>query len=329
MSDRAIVRQIFQNKALLLGATTPFSSEITGMGSGKGVFAYLLEITLNVVIGTGTGAIAEGELNIIRNIQLSTDIDKQSHSAAGRALYRSAHFEKGFAPVKDAIAAATATYRVQIPLLFSDENSMNPYDSILSTRRYKAAELLITMGTIADLLTSPGTATVTATASLSVIETRGILEEWQQPEVYPFYKQLPAVAHTALNFPISRQADLRLRRLLWMSGTSPVAGVPFSGTPVDDSINKISIEHNYGYEFEKVLRQQLADDNTRESGLVSARPAGWYLLDFMKDGDLMNALATDDAILSKLEMNWETESGTAANINPLANFAQALKPIAY
>lgn len=327
MSDRAIVRQIFQNRALLLGATTPISAEITGMGSGKGVFAYLLEITLTLVVGTGTGAIAEGELGIIRNVQFSTDIDKQSHNAAGRALYRTAHFEKGIAPNRDVIAASNGTYRVQIPLIFSDENSLNPFDSILSTRRYKAAELFITLGTIADLLSSPGTATVTATCSLSAVETRGVLEEWQQPEVYPFYRQLPAVSHAALNFPISRQADLRLRRLLWMSGTSPVAGVPFSGTPVEDSINRISVEHNYGFEFEKVLRQQLADDNIREGRLITARPVGWYMLDFMKDGDLANSLNTDDAILSKLEMNWEVESGTAANINPLANFAQALKPI--
>jgi hypothetical protein len=338
MIDRPITEIIFKDKALVMGQDNIISADIP-MGGGQGWFELLLEIALTLVVGTGTGAISEGELGIARSIKFETDIDKESHEAAGRALFRVAHFEKSRAQNKDAIAAASATYRTVYPLIFSDYLSNNPFESILDSARYKSANLIINMGTIADLLSSVGTATVTATCSLSKVMTKGQLRDmWAEdengesylyalPKVYPNYRQRQVEAHTNLKTDLPRQADLRIRRLYWMSGTSPVAGVPFSGTPVDDSIKDISIEHDKGYEFKKLDRRQLAQKNINDFKLSDTRPVGWYALDFMEDGDLKNALLTDPNFVSKLEMNWATESATAANINMILNGMKSLKPI--
>lgn len=325
MLDRPVVETIINNRPLNLGRANPISSEITGMGGREGWFALLAEIAITLTVGTGTGAISEGELNFIPNITFATDVDKESHNAAARALYRLAHFERRSAPLKDAIAASNGTYRVAVPLMFYDEMSLNPFESILDVSRYKSAELNITLGSVADLLTTPGTASATAALTLSVIKTRGPLSEALRPVVYPQYRQLAQTPYGNLKTALPRQPDLRLRRLYWMNSTSFVTGVPFSGTPADDSIRDISIEHQAGYEFKFLQRQQLAEDFAAYFGVT--RPAGWYGLDFMKDGDFDNSFLTDPNSVSSLDMTWKTDSGTAAMVNPIINGAQALKPI--
>lgn len=306
MLDRPVVETIINNRPLNLGRANPISSEIVGMGGREGWFALLAEIAITLTVGTGTGAISEGELNFIPNLTFATDVDKESHNAAARALYRVAHFERRSAPLKDAIAAASATYRVAVPLMFYDEMSLNPFESILDVSRYKAAEL-------------------NAALTLSVIKTRGPLSEALRPVVYPQYRQLAQTPYGNLKTALPRQPDLRLRRLYWMNSVSAVTGVPFSGTPADDSIRDISIEHQAGYEFKFLQRQQLAEDFAAYFGVT--RPAGWYGLDFMKDGDFDNSFLTDPNSVSSLDMTWKTDSGIAAMVNPIINGAQALKPI--
>ncbi len=327
MADRPITERIITNKALNLGKANEITADIP-MGEGYGIFGYMLEIAIALVVGTGTGAKSEGEVIFVPNVSFETDIDKQSHNAAARGLYRVAHFERTKAPAKDAVAAADGTYRIQIPLIFADEGSLNPYECILDTKRYKGSRLVISLGSVADLLTTPGTAAATASLSLTQIRTADRLEEWQKPRYYPYYQQMPVVAaHTALIQAISRQADLRLKRLYWMGCTSPVAGVPFSGTPVDDPITDITIEHGRGFEFNLVRRQDLVEDNTLDFYLRDTRPTGFYCLNFMKDGDIMNGLLTDPDLVSKLNMKWAVDNATAAAIYSIASFAQALKPI--
>ena len=325
MDTRPTTEQLFAGKALLLGNPNPIRADLP-MGGGEGWIILLLEFIYTIVIGTGTGAVSEGELGIIKNITFKTDVDGESHTAPGRALYRHAHFMLSQPPVKDAIAAASAVYRCVVPLLFADDNSIDQDESILDTGRYNSAELNISLGTIADLITTPGTATVAVTLNCSVVRTRGKLGPNDKPDVYPYIKGLPGVDYTKLEMELERSADLRLRRLFWLNTTGSAAGVPFSGTPVDDSINKISIEHQQGYEFKKVLRQQLADEN-KGFYKIETRPVGWYALDFMKSGVFSDSFLTDPRFVSKLKQTWEIESGTAAVINPLVDGARALKPI--
>lgn len=334
MIDRPVTELIFANKDLTLGQDNIISADIP-IGGGEGWFELLLEIAVTLVVGTGTGAKSEGELALVRNIKFETDIDKESHEAAGRALYRVAHFEKSRAQNKDAIAAADGTYRTVFPLIFADYLSNNPFESILDSGRYKSCQLTINLGTVADLLTSVGTAAATVKCSLSKVMTKGKLRDmvdadgrqYAMPLVYPHYRQRPVEAYANLKTDLPRQADIRIRRGYWLNTTSPTAGVPFSGTPADDSIKNISIEHDKGYEFKKLDRRQLVQQNINAYRLNDTRPAGWYALDFMEDGDLQNALLTDPNFVSKLEMNWETESATAANINLILSSAKALKPI--
>ena len=324
MIERPVIEQIFGNKALNLGGPNPITADIP-MGGGEGWLGLLLEFIYTIVIGTGTTAISEGELGIIRNITFKTDVDGESHILTGRAAYRYNHFIEILPSNKDAIAAASADYRVTVPILFADMMSGNPYETILDTGRYKSCELNPSMGSIADLLGTPGTATVTAKLNCSVIKTKERLLDWQKPVAYPYIKSLGQTDYTGLLRNLERSPDLRMRRLFWMLTTASTAGVPFSGTPADDSIKNVSIEHQAGYEYKKVIRQQLADEFAKHFGVT--RPAGWYGFDFMKDGDLSNAFLTDPDFVSKLQLTWETDSGTAAMVNTLLDGVRALKPI--
>lgn len=327
MNDRLVPELIFKDKALNVDGKPNLITDIRLNGKAGWTKANL-EIAIILVVGTGTGAISEGELAFIRSIGFKTDVDGETHpGCSGRALYREAHLLTGTAPVKDAIAAASATYRVNIPLLFSDPLSANPFDTILDTGRYKGVELAIVLGSVADLLGTVGTSSVTAMATLTVERTQGALSPDLWPEAYPYHKQYTGVTYTELQKDLDQSPDMRLRRVIFCNTTSPVAGVPFSGTPADDSIKEITLEHGNGYFWKDADRRQIADEMARELDLITARPTGFFMLNLMKDGLHTESVITDPDVTSKLRFSWKTDSATAAAVNLLTDCTRALKPV--
>ena len=323
MPYRYTPEKIFSGKPLLANDTTRFTADIPM--DKKGWFALLLEISLGLVVGTGTGAKSEGELLITKNITFSTDIDKDSHNAPGRALWNYANFAKGVAPSKDAIAASDGTYKIVTPLLFQDPLAKVPHLSILDTRRYETVELAIQLGGLSDLLTSVGTAALTPTVTLSALKTNDVLPaKFRGPRFYPYFKAFPAVNHTDLQMKLPRIADLRVRRLMYELCTSASAGVPFSGTPNDVGITNLNIDKGDGYEFKGMTRSQLAGDNKE---FYKIRPTGCYMVDFMPEGTANEPIITHPDILSKFELNWDTDTGTATTVNMLVDGVRQLKPV--
>ena len=320
---RYVPERVLNAQDLLVGDTAIIDVPM----DKKGWFFLLLQIAITLAVGTGTGAKSEGELNIVRNITLDTDIDKDSHNAPAKALYRYAQHAQGNAASKDAIAAASATYRVNVPLMFGDPlaDLEHQADTLFDARRYDGAQLKIQLGTVADLLSTPGTAAISSAkvSALAFKTNYDLPAEWA-PSAYRYFKGLAAVNHTDLELKVRRVFDLRLRRLMYMLATGSTAGVPFSGTPVDAGVTNISFDIGVKKEMDSMDRRMLADDNARAYKMAS-RPAGFYMLDFMPEGNPDESLILHPDIISKASMEWETDDATATTVNALIDGQQLLK----
>lgn len=320
MAAKITPRKVFENVALKIGDTTSIEKEITF--TKKGWFAALLELAITLTVGTGTGAIANSEMNFFKNLVFGSDLDGDSHMGPAIAFWNYASLVKEVAVPKDAMAAASATYRLSVPLFFADPLSKVPEQTLFDQRRYDAGYCKITCGTVADLLTSVGTSSVTAAASMTALETREDLPAGFSPMFYSFMKTMAAVNHTDLLLKIQRLPNQRLRRQMYMLCTGATAGVPFSGVPADLGITNISIDNGKSYEMRNVSRTQIQNDNL---GDFKRRSTGVYMLDFMRTGDLDESLIMHPSVRSKHDMTWDTDTATATTVNMLADFVQELK----
>lgn len=319
---RLVPEKIINAKPLLVGDMTPIDIPLDKRGWAFG----LVEILFTLVVGTGTGAKSEGELLLTKNLAFETDIDKESHNAPGRAFYRYGQFAQSVAGTKDAIAAANGDYRVQYPIFWADLLSKAPHETMFDARRYDQAQLRVQLGTVADLLTTPGTAAISAAScTITALKTNFDLSSNWAPRFYRYFKGLAAVNHTDLAQKIRRVADLRLRRLFYLLAQSATAGVPFSGTPVDTGVTNVKFDIGSNYEMNAIPRRQLSDDNNRYYKLIGGRPTGWHMLDFMPEGDSDESLILHPGAVTKADFLWETDDATATTVNTLMDCHQTLK----
>jgi len=209
------------------GAPTTFVDELEG-GGGQGWYRAWLRFELDFTLGTGSGAKTdEPELSIIKSITLRSDKNEYFVNAqSGRAMYDWARRKMRRAPRRDAFAAATAKYYVQIPLLFADDDLARPEDTIIDTGRYESMTLQIVMGSVSDLLTTVGTSTVAFRVWLVAERTTARLIESQLPIRYISYDSSPAIDLSAqtvvkLDRGDPNQAPADLQRVGWL-GRKPV-----------------------------------------------------------------------------------------------------------
>jgi hypothetical protein len=136
MNGHAIVRRIrdfeyvnhFDTQPITLGTKTVFGENLP---LGEGWLRLNFRFNNVITIGTGTGAIAESELLIIKNVLIKTSRGETLCDLPGRALYRLAQFKNNTAPRKDAMAAASATYRVSFSVEFADPSMLRPMVPLL------------------------------------------------------------------------------------------------------------------------------------------------------------------------------------------------------
>lgn len=306
---------LFSAKALTVGARTSLGG--ADFPYGEGWYRARLRIGLTVVIGTGTGAIAEGELNFIKNILLTTDRGEEVINAPGREMYKWGAVFAGSPPRKDAVAAANGTYYVDIPIYFADQTMDRPEDTLLDTGRYRSIRLDLTLGTVADLFTSPGTATVTATLDMEVERTRGLTPTEGGPMgigALPIgvvqYSYAPPVDASGLTtIDLERSDDLSYKRLMVHSSASGSAGVPFSGANADDVQARSSLRDQTGFIFQERAHEMIQNENKDTYSLESVL-AGLEIFDFVKDHSTMSALYSNDR--SRFQYTWVNKAGVAA-----------------
>lgn len=319
--------------ALNNSGQTQFSKEFP---MGEGWFAMYIIINIAIVIGTGAGPVTEGELLFVKNVLLRTDRGEIICNLPGRALFKLAALKNGALPYKDAIAAATATYRVHLPIYFCDPEGgpfqmLRPEDTILDTSRYNSVSLQITLGALTDLFTAPGTATAACTMDLEVERTFGVLPgdpkklgDGGRPVAHINYDMRPPVdASSTQNIDIERSAEMSLKRIYMHTGTSGTGGVPWSGANADTVIATLTVKDQSRFIEKERLWRSISYQNKVDSGLESVL-TGTVAMNFVSDKSHAAAMATADK--SVLQASWVNGTAPANSIVTLTQEAmRALK----
>jgi hypothetical protein len=308
---------------------TQFSKEFP---MGEGWFSMNLSFNLVFVVGTGTTPIAEGELLYIKNVLLRTDRGEIVCNLPGRALWKIASLKNGALPYKDAIAAASATYRVHIPIYFCDPEGahkmLRPEDTIFDTSRYNSISLQVTLGSVADLLTTPGTSTVATSLDLEVERSFGRLPGAKPGEggrpigIINYDIRPPVDANVLANIDIERSAEMSLKRIYVHTGALGTAGIPWSGTNSDTRIANMTIKDQSRFIEKERLWNQIQYQNKLDSNL-EAMLSGVTCFNFVKDGSIASALATADK--SVLQLTWV--NGTVAALNIVTLTQEAIRTL--
>lgn len=292
---------------------------------GDGYRTLFLEISINLTVGTGTGAISEGELLFIKNLYLKTDkhgpiVD----NVCGRALYYRARKVMRTAPYKDAIAATTATYTVSLPIHFANSKLRRPQDSLLNMKDVQALELDITLGSVSDLLTSPGTATVTATVDIAVEKTKKPIDEGSTPVFQPYLAMLGPIDPSVLQYlEVPKIKDLSFTDLMLFVSNSASAGIPWSGTPSNNTLSRITLEDNLlGKTFDQVTFLTILNDNKLKFELET-RITGQAILDVSEDDSVWESYAAGDK--AKLQANWINGTLSTSQVSALMDGLVSIK----
>lgn len=311
MRGNAEYVNLIAGQTLTPNAKTVFSDPLP---VGEAWYRMQARINIILVVGTGAGAITEGELNFIKNVFIKTDRGEIICNLPGRALYKIASFKGGIvAPRKDAIAAASATYTVNLPIWFADHIRLmdRPEDTCLDTKRYSSLTLEVSLGTTSDLMTAPGTATVTATLDVEVVRTKGQMPKAGEPVAAVAYDyRNPIDASSTQQVLLERAQDLALKRLYIHAGTAGTAGVPFSGVNSDAVQNVVQIKDQSGFIMKDRIHRMIQESNQVDCQLESII-TGMEMLDFVQEGSMQAALST--AGKSLLQYQFTNQAGVAAN----------------
>jgi hypothetical protein len=291
-----------------INGTTTFGKDFP---LGEGWLKMLLRFNHSLTIGTGTTPIAESELLIIKNVMLKTDRGEILCNLPGRALYKIAVYQLAQTPNKNAMAGATAVYRVTLPISFIDKDMNRPVDTIVDTSRYNSLTLQVTYGGITDLLTTPGTATLATTMDVEVERTLGRLPPKGKPIFHINYdSRQPVDAVNSTNIDLERSADMSIKRLYVHSCTGGTAGVPWSGVNADTVQNIVTVKDQNRF-IQKERIHAMIQDNNKLDSMLEAIIAGVEVFDFVRDGSITSALSTGNK--SVLQYTWTNQAGVAAN----------------
>lgn len=305
---------------------TPFSREFP---TGEGWYSLMLGVNIALTVGTGTTPVAEGELLFIKNVLLRTDRAETLCNLPGRALWKIAAMKNGALPYKDAIAAASATYRVHLPIYFCDpeagpQQMLRPEDTVLDTSRYNSITLHVTLGSVSDLLGTPGTATVACTLDAEIERSLGVLPgekpgEGGRPIAHINYDFRPPVDANVNQFiDIERSAEMSLKRLYIHTGSSGTGGIPWSGANADTIIGTINIkDQNRTIEKDRLWRS-IQHQNKLDHSLESVL-SGVVAFNFVSDKSIAAAMATADK--SVLQATWTNGTAPANSIVTLTQEA--------
>jgi hypothetical protein len=304
------------------GGSVVFSKEFA---LGEGWVKMLLRFNHSLTIGTGTTPVTEGELLIIKNVLLKTDRGEILCNLPGRAIFKINIYQTRQVPRKDAIAASTAVYRVTLAIIFADILMNKPMDSCLDTARYNSISLQITLGGVADLLGTPGTATNVTTLDVEVERTFGPVPKGAKPYFHISYDfRQPVDASVITLIDLERSADMALKRLYVHSCTGGTAGLPWSGVNADTIQNVVIVKDQNRFIQKERIHAMIQDGNKLDA-LLESTIAGVEVLDFVRDCAITSALATGKK--SVFQYTWTNQAGVVANsiVTATAEMIRTLK----
>lgn len=321
MRGNSEIVEIFRGKALTLGAVNSFSSEFP---LGEGWERIILRLNNTFTNTTGTTPLAEGELRIVKAVRFRTDRNEiPFNGVPGRALYREDQFKSGTSAVKDAIAVAAGTYRMDLPLWFIDPLAKRPEDTILDTARYRSVQLDIQMGTVADLLGVVGDSAASYTLDCYVVRQRGRLPEKGRPIVLLERGIVqPTNPANQTYFDLERASDLAYKRLMLFTTNSASAGVSHTGNAASNVISELTLETDRSFPFKAVLADIINRRNKQDYGL-EAVVTGQYILDLINGGSNMSALYSGEH--SRLRASWVNDTLSTSQVSCMYEAIRDLK----
>lgn len=315
MAESSIIRgrgntervNFIRNAALVVNGSQQFSDRFK---MGHGWLVMWIRIAVTVTIGTGTTPISDGLLRLIKKVLLKTDRGELICNLPGRALHYISSYREGVRPQITTLAASNGTYEIFLPIYFTDARMIRPEDTILDTSRYKSVDLEIQLGSTADLYSTPGTSSITATVDVDVERTYGALPPEAKPLYFVSYDSRPPQdASVNPNIELEKSPDLSYKRLFLFTGASGTAGVPWSGNANDTYPQLVNIqdqdrfiEKDRVHSFVQALNKSVAGLETVLSGVE--------VYDFVMDRTIFSALSSADKSALQLAL---TQSGAAAN----------------
>jgi len=296
-------RLIFSAKPLSNSAVNTFRTELPVTGENLERIRLILNLT--IIHGTGSGPVVTGAFDYIKAITLKTSKgDLLVDGVCGKAFYYYNLKNELVTPYYDDIAAASATYKAVIDIPFHRNNLIRPEDLYYLTN-YGSLELSVTTGSIADLLGTPGTDTVSATLDIIYHLTKSPLSKSEKsfPLALPYYKQLATIPLASLPyFQLESANDLALSEFLILATTSNSA--PFRGTAADN-ITTLSMKDNVQYFIQQV---PVADFVQERKRYFLSNPTGIYYHSFIKTGSIKESYPTGGK--SDIKITADTFTGT-------------------
>ncbi|HYC64530.1 MAG TPA: hypothetical protein VEC14_07360 [Reyranellaceae bacterium] len=235
---------IVEGHPLVLGKANILREQIPVGPGGGGWWKLLFKFSFPVTIGTAVGVKPEAGLAIVNGVTFETSRkEKMLDNCPARHIYRDNIIQSGVQePATDPVAQASATYVTWLEHYFIDRRMRQPLDTLFDASRYAWAKLTLNMGTVADLFTTPGTATINdPTVDIFAFKIHGsippgVVKAYRELGVYP-----PEDPASKLYIDPERDPDLELKRLYVYGTENATDGEALSGDLSDDVIDTMKL----------------------------------------------------------------------------------------
>ncbi len=306
---------LFRGQVIPQGGTYPLRTEFPVGGE---IYNTIRLIFHNSVAAGGTdpvNPVVRGGYNLLRNIIFRSARGEEFIVTPGMGLHRLNWMLNGVEPMYDNILApgidTTAVYDTIIDLPFSHRMLARKEDLAVHTARYSHVELDLSIGTLADLYTTPGaTAALTTTLDVVLFRNKSGLYASGEPLAAPYIKHYPQYSITRGYLDVESAYDLTMLGFLAfvqdMDAAScfvPVHGVPYSGTPVD-SVDDFTFRDNLGRYVDAKTMDSFREERAQYGAVDHAdmaQIAGVYPYFFAREGSIYNGYWTGEKSEIRLE----------------------------
>ena len=316
-----IIQNVFTGQPLINGQPNLFQDKFP-----KGALWYelWLELIFTVVIGTGTTPLTNGLLNAIKNVYLKSDKEGVIINACGLALAERSHKVAGTLTSIDTLAASNGSYSVFLPIQLANPCLRRPEDLGINSARTSQMDLNVTIGSLADLFGSVGTAQLAVTANVHVVTSTGPVTKSTAPKAVPYIVTIgPINPANQTYMDIERNIDLFIMDVTVFSQNSTTSGVPCSGTQADTVLTSLQFEDNLAIPFRSVTWRSLEAKNKQDYQFETVK-VGEAIIDFSMDGSIYSAYPTGGK--SRVQITWVNNTLSTSQITALLDGWKRLKP---
>lgn len=302
----SVLKTVFTGRNLPLTGTYLMTE---GFPLGSAWRKLWLRLNVTFTNSSGTGAIADGATNFLKNLNLYDSAGNyRFKNMPGRALAMRANVLDSTPITQSTVTTTGATVSTILPLHFSNPMNIVPDDTVFNTYGLQSVSLQLQLGTIADLLGTVGDGAITAvTMDCYAEQAYGI---WPSPTkaIQEVSMLAPALLASVTELNFERSNSLYLSRLFFDTRNSATAAQGFSGTAANTILSDISLESDKEIYLNKLVYPVGNAKVTADYNLPSAI-TGLAVHDFIRGGSLTEMLWTGDK--SMLRAYWT--NGTLSN----------------